>query len=93
MRALSFGVPQVIMPANPMIDLKGVGAALERVGCRDSLPKHAGPKRISSAIQTVLNDPAYREAADRLGDQIRQRDGAELAAELSIGEFVRTNRS
>ena len=88
MRALSFGVPQVIMPANPMIDQKGVGAALERVGVGLLLRKHAGPKRIRAPIQTVLNDPAYREAADRLGAQIRQRDGAEVAAD-TIGDFVR----
>ncbi len=88
MRALSFGVPQIVMPANPMIDQKGVGAALERVGAGILLRKHVGPKRIRAAIQTVLNDSAYREAADRLGTQIRQRDGSEVAAD-AIGDFVR----
>src|SRR6476469_5229800 len=44
LRALSCGVPQVIMPANPMIDQKGVGAALQRVGAAILLRKHAGPK-------------------------------------------------
>ena len=34
MRALSFGVPQIVMPANPMIDQKRVGAALEQSACR-----------------------------------------------------------
>ena len=43
MRALSFGVPQVVMPANPLIDQKSVGAALERVGAGILLPKHAKP--------------------------------------------------
>jgi len=88
MRALSFGVPQVVMPANPMIDQKGVGAALERIGGGILLSKHARPQRIRSAIENVLNDAAYREAANRLGEQIRQRDGAVVAAE-AIGEFVR----
>ena len=88
MRALSFGVPLVVMPANPMIDQKGVGAALERVGAGILLPKHARPQRIRSAIETVLNDSAYREAANRLGGQIRRRDGADVAAD-AIGEFVR----
>ncbi len=87
MRALSFGVPQIVMPANPMIDQKGVGAALERVGAGTLLRKHAGPKRIRAAIQAVLTDPAYREAAGRLGVQIRQRDGAQAAAD-AIGDFV-----
>lgn len=91
MRALSFGVPQVVMPANPMIDQKGVGAALERVGAGILLRKHAGPKRIRAAIHTILNDPAYRKAADRLGASIRQRDGAEVAAD-AIGDFVRKSQ-
>ncbi|WP_123026975.1 glycosyltransferase [Mycolicibacterium stellerae] len=87
MRALSFGVPQIVMPANPMIDQKGVGAALQHAGAGILLRKHAGPKRIRAAIQAVLNDPDYREAAGRLGAQIRQRDGAEAAAD-AIGDFV-----
>lgn len=91
MRALAFGVPQVVMPANPLIDQKGVGAALERVGAGLLLRKHAGPKRIRASIQTILNDSAYREAADRLGAQIRQRDGAEVAAD-AIGDFVRKSQ-
>jgi UDP:flavonoid glycosyltransferase YjiC (YdhE family) len=88
MRALSFGVPQIVMPANPMIDQKGVGAALERVGAGILLRKHAGPKRIRAAIQNLLNDSAYREAAARLGAEIRQRNGAEVAAD-AIGDYVR----
>ncbi len=88
MRALSFGVPQVIMPANPFIDQKRVGAALERVGAGILLPKRAKPQRIRSAIASVLHDSAYRDAAGRLGAQIRQRDGADVAAD-AIGEFVR----
>jgi UDP:flavonoid glycosyltransferase YjiC (YdhE family) len=87
MRALSFGVPQVIMPANPMIDQKGVGAALERVGAGILLPKHAKPQRIRAAIETVLGDGSYREAADRIGTQIRARNGADVAAD-AIENYV-----
>ena len=91
MRALSFGVPQVVMPANPMIDQKGVGAALERVGAGMLLPKHAKPKRIRTAVETLLNDQAYRDAAGRLGAQIRQRNGADVGAD-AIEEFVRSQQ-
>jgi UDP:flavonoid glycosyltransferase YjiC (YdhE family) len=87
MRALSFGVPLVVMPANPMIDQKRVGAALERAGAGVLLPKHTGSKRIRAAIDKVLGDPTYRQAAGRLGAQIRERDGAAVAAE-AIEEFV-----
>jgi UDP:flavonoid glycosyltransferase YjiC (YdhE family) len=91
MRAMSFGVPMVVMPANPMIDQKGVGAALEGVGAGTLLPKHAKPQRIRKAIQMVLEDPSYREAARRLGEDIRQRDGAEVAAD-AIEDFVRSRQ-
>jgi UDP:flavonoid glycosyltransferase YjiC (YdhE family) len=92
MRALSFGVPQVIMPANPLIDQKGVGAALERAGAGILLSKHARPHRIRSAVQTVLQDRGYRASAERLGADIRRRDGAEVAAD-AIVEHVRTSQT
>lgn len=87
MRALSFGVPLVVMPANTLIDQKRVGAALEDQGAGILLRKHAKARRIRAAISTVLSNPTYRETAARLGDQIRQRDGAEEAADL-ISQFM-----
>ncbi|OBA75030.1 UDP-glucuronosyltransferase [Mycobacterium sp. 1554424.7] len=91
MRALSFGVPVIVMPANPLIDQRRVGAAVERVGAGLLLRKHARPERIRAAIQTVLVNPSYRQAAARLGEQIRERDGAERAADLII-QFLRARR-
>jgi hypothetical protein len=90
MRALSFGVPVVVMPANPLIDQKRVGAALENIGAGILLRKHASPRRIRAATSTALRDPTYREAASCLGEQIRQSDGAEAAAE-AIGQFAKTH--
>ena len=91
MRALSFGVPQVVMPANPLIDQKGVGAALQRVGAGILLTKHSRPQRIRAAIEKILGDSSYHEAACRLGEQIRQRDGAQVGAD-AIAEFVRSQQ-
>ena len=87
MRALSFGVPQVIMPANTLIDQRRVGAAIQDLGAGILLHKHAGVRRIRAAISTVLRDPAYREAAGVFGAEIRRGDGAEVAA-AAIGEFA-----
>ena len=92
MRALSFGVPLIVMPANTLIDQKRVGAALENLGAGILLRKHASARRIREAIGTVLGDTTYREKAGRLGDHIRQRDGAEVAAD-AINEFTRTGGS
>lgn len=89
MRALSFGVPVVVMPANGFIDQRRVGGAIQDAGAGMLLRKHAAPGRIRAAVETVLRDPAYCAAAGRLGEQIRERDGAEVAAEL-IDEFAHT---
>jgi UDP:flavonoid glycosyltransferase YjiC (YdhE family) len=88
MRALSFGVPTVVMPANPFIDQKRVGVALEQAGAGILLRKRARPQRIRAAVEKVLGDPSYRQAAARLGEDIRRRDGAQVAAD-AIGEYVR----
>ena len=87
MRALSFGVPLVVMPANPFIDQKGVGAVVQRQGAGILLRKHSRPAHIRAAVEKVLEDPSYRESAGRLGDRIRERDGAQVAAD-SILQFA-----
>lgn len=87
MRALSFSVPQVVMPANPLIDQKLVGASLARQGAGLTLPKHASVRRIRRSVETVLSDRSFARAADRLGEQIRHRDGAQVAAD-AITEYV-----
>jgi UDP:flavonoid glycosyltransferase YjiC (YdhE family) len=90
MRALSFGVPVVVMPANTLIDQKRVGGAVQNAGAGVLLRKHASVRRIREAVSTVLRDPAYREAAARLGDDIRRHDGAEAAAD-AIAQFTRAS--
>ncbi len=89
MRALSYGVPVVVVPANTLIDQKRVGAAVQSQGAGILLRKHASARRIRAAISTVLEDSTYRQAACRLGDQIRRCDGAQVAAD-AIGEYART---
>jgi UDP:flavonoid glycosyltransferase YjiC (YdhE family) len=92
MRALSFGVPVIVMPANTLIDQRRVGAALQDVGAGLLLRKHTRASRIRAAIESVLKNPRYRQSAARLGTQIRERDGAEVAADL-ISQFIRTKRA
>jgi UDP:flavonoid glycosyltransferase YjiC (YdhE family) len=90
MRALSFGVPLVIMPANTLIDQRRVGAAIQSLGGAILLRKHAGVARIRAAISAMLQSPTYREAAGILGDQIRRCDGAEVAA-AAIIQFTKAS--
>jgi UDP:flavonoid glycosyltransferase YjiC (YdhE family) len=92
MRALSFGVPLVMMPVNALIDQKRVGIAVQQAGAGLLLRKRARVRRIREAVNVVLRDRAYREAAARIGEQIRQKDGAAVAADV-ISEFARTSLS
>ncbi len=87
MRALSFSVPQVILPANPLIDQKLVGAVLQSRGAGLALPKHASPHRIRRATEAVLQGDSFRRAAAEFGEEIRRSDGAQVAAD-TISEFV-----
>lgn len=89
MRALSFGVPLVVMPANPLIDQRRVGAQVAKAGAGILLPKRAGATRIREAVEKALGDPAYRAAACGIGARIRERDGADVAAD-AIEEFLRS---
>ncbi|MGE2732234.1 glycosyltransferase [Mycolicibacterium vaccae] len=81
MRALSFSVPQIVLPANPMTDQKTVGRALVRAGTGLLLNRFAGVRKIRAAVEKVLTDPGYRSAAQRLGEDIRRGDGAVVAAD------------
>lgn len=89
MRALSYGVPVVVMPVNPFIDQKRVGEVIERIGAGRLLGKHTRPERIRGAIESMLNDVRYRQVATEIGHHIRQRDGATVAA-AAVEEFVAT---
>ena len=82
MRALSFGVPLVVLPANNLIDQRRVGAALQKHGAGILLRKYAKPARIRAAITAILRDPRYRDRAGRIGADIRHHDGANVATEV-----------
>lgn len=78
-RALSAGIPVLVMPMHPLMDQPAVGRAVERLGVGAMLPKSASAARIRDAAERLLADPAVRDAAIRMGTQARSRDGA-LAA-------------
>ncbi len=88
MRALSFGVPVLVIPANPLIDQRAVGKAVTRYGVGAALPKRASAARIARAARSLLDDEQVAAAAATLGADIRRRDGAELAAD-AIENVVR----
>lgn len=86
-RSLSYGIPMLLMPMHPLLDQPAVGKAVAAQGAGLVLPKDASPARIRDAAATLLADGPHREAAERLGASIRERDGASVAADL-IDEFA-----
>jgi UDP:flavonoid glycosyltransferase YjiC (YdhE family) len=92
MRALSHGVPVLVLPMHPMLDQPMVGAAASRNGVGRSLSRKASPETIGAAITAMLGDPALTAAARRMGEDIRRADGAVVAADL-VEQFAAGRRA
>ncbi|MBX3195768.1 MAG: hypothetical protein KF727_11815 [Microbacteriaceae bacterium] len=91
-RALTAGVPVLVMPMHPLMDQPDIGRAVQRLGVGAALSKSASPARIRDAVLGLLGDDAVRAAAARMGAQARERDGASVAAD-AIEELVRAPQS
>jgi UDP:flavonoid glycosyltransferase YjiC (YdhE family) len=87
MAALSRDLPIIVLPMARFMDQFKIGQALEKAGACCLVPKRSSSARIRQAIEQVLGDDRYRLAASRLGAEIRQRDGASVAAD-AIAEVV-----
>ncbi len=86
-RALSYGLPLLILPMHPLMDQAAVGAAVARLGAGRVLARSANPELIRDAVLDLLTHDRYRSAAGRLGESIRQQDGACRAVDL-LESFV-----
>lgn len=64
MKALAHGLPVVVMPFGR--DQKDNGARVEVAGAGLSLSPKASPARIAVAIRRVLEEPHFRECAQRM---------------------------
>jgi zeaxanthin glucosyltransferase len=81
LESLSEGVPLVVVPlAN---DQPGMAARVRARGAGVVVPRRKlNPVRLRKAVQHVLHDPAYLEAARDLQKAFREIDGPGLAADL-----------
>ena len=77
MKGLVAGVPIVCMPTGR--DQPDNAARLVHRGVGVKISKRASPAKISAAVQQVLDDPSFRTAAARLGEQL-SADAASGAA-------------
>ncbi|WP_017537048.1 nucleotide disphospho-sugar-binding domain-containing protein [Nocardiopsis halophila] len=83
--ALAFGVPQIISPPAAMGDPPFQNAErLAAAGAGVEVDVHVDPaEKLRTTLSGVLSDPAYRAAARKLSDQIRERPApADLVAPL-----------
>ncbi|CAN5166703.1 hypothetical protein BH09ACT5_BH09ACT5_03750 [soil metagenome] len=84
-RALSAGIPVLVMPMHPLMDQPDVGRAVARLGVGAMLPKSASPSRIRVSASRLLTDSAVRAAAQELGTEARAHNGADAAVEILRG--------
>ncbi len=81
MAALAHDLPVVVLPLLKIMDQRAIGRALRAAGAGRLLAKRSSPNQIRTVIADVLADDSARRAAALLGAEIRQRDGAVVAAD------------
>jgi UDP:flavonoid glycosyltransferase YjiC (YdhE family) len=90
---LSHNLPVIVLPMAKFMDQFKIGQALEKAGAGRLLPKRSSPSRIRQAIEEVLADDQFRLAASRLGAEIRQQDGASVAADAITEVLARSRQT
>ena len=81
MQALAHDLPLLVVPMHPMVDQPLVGRTVAGAGAGRVVPKRARPERLRAVIEELLADGPHRDAAARLGEAVRSRPGARLAAD------------
>lgn len=81
MLALAHDLPLLVLPLHPMVDQPMVGTAVETAGAGRRMSKKSSPAALRPVIEELLGDGPHREAAARLGAEIRLQSGAANAAD------------
>ena len=85
---LYFGVPLVTLPQTS--EQSGVAARAEQLGAGLRL-RETTPGAIRAALEKAMNDPSYRENAQKIGASFRAAGGAKAAADC-IGRCLRAEK-
>ena len=75
---LYFGVPLVMLPQTS--EQGGVAARVEQLGAGLRLKKTT-PEAIRGTLETVMNDPSYRDNVKKIAESFRACGGAKAAAD------------
>jgi len=89
MTALRHGVPIVCIPG--FADQPEVAARIVVRGTGVRLRTRPSAEDVRTAVTTVLTEPSYKEAAQRLGDIIARENGAAVAAD-EVESVLRASR-
>jgi len=81
MLALAHDLPLLVLPMHPMVDQPMVGKAIETAGAGRRMSKKSSPAALRPVIEELLGDGPHRDAAARLGAEIREQSGAANAAD------------
>ena len=81
---LYFGVPLVTLPQTS--EQSGVAARAEQLGAGLRL-RETTPDAIRAALEKAMDDPSYRENAQKIGASFRAAGGAKAAADCIAGCF------
>jgi UDP:flavonoid glycosyltransferase YjiC (YdhE family) len=81
MQALAHDLPLVVMPMHPMLDQPMVGKSVEQAGAGRVVSKKIDAASLRPVVAELLADGPHREAAARLGAQVRAMPGATNAAD------------
>jgi UDP:flavonoid glycosyltransferase YjiC (YdhE family) len=88
MAALAHDIPLLMLPVHPLLDQPMVARTVSAAGAGRAMKKTASPAALRPVIAELLGSGPHRDAAARLGAQIRAARGATTAADR-IEELVR----
>lgn len=87
MTALAHDLPLLVMPLDPRADQRTVGRAAQSSGAGRMLSPRATTKRIRATIEELLAPGAHRDAAARIGAELRGIDGRTAGADALEAEL------
>jgi UDP:flavonoid glycosyltransferase YjiC (YdhE family) len=85
LQALAHDLPMVLMPMHPMLDQPMVARSVEQAGAGRVVRKKASSEELRAVIASLMADGPHRDAAARLGQEIRALPGADGAADRIEG--------
>jgi UDP:flavonoid glycosyltransferase YjiC (YdhE family) len=92
MQALAHDLPLLVMPMDRLTDQPEVARTLEEAGAGLVASSRATADQLTPSIARLLAEGAHREAAARLGAEVRSLPGATLGAD-AVEELVRGGAS